>query len=418
MTPPRWPVLVLAALAALLVLLAGCASAPVPPPPHEDDRRHIVVAVDNPLAAPAGRAGASLGAYGPAPRYQQGGQAAATLAALAAEHGLRPVAGWPIAPLGWQCVLFALPADLPDAARDRLLATLAADPRVRLAQPLQAFETHTTPAPAAAYNDPYLPLQHAFATLGAAQAHRTSAGAGVRIAVVDTGAATGHPELHGRIARTRDFVGPAAGFEADRHGTQVAGVIAAAGNNHQGIVGIAPLATLELHKACWQRADGPAGAAARCNSFTLAQALAAVLAGDARIVNLSLGGPADPLLDRLLAELLKQGRLVVAALPPSGQRGGFPTGTPGVIAAAPTGAPPAAADVVRAPGQDVLTLQPSGAYDYASGSSLAAAHVSAVAALLWAAEPAVDAARLRAALMAASPLNAQAALDALRTAPR
>ncbi|MFZ5550423.1 MAG: S8 family serine peptidase [Pseudomonadota bacterium] len=430
----------LALLALPLVLaLAACATPGAAPSAEgadtamqADSSRYIVLAVDNPQTPPAGHAGSSLGGYGPAPRYLQGQRAASQLADIARTHGLREVAGWPIVALGWHCVVFELPASGP--TRETLLATLSRDARVQLAQPLQEFETlaatsaGATPATATsadriglAYNDPYVHLQRGFADLAAAQAHRLSAGAGVRVAVVDTGAATGHPDLQGRVAAVRDFIGTrpdGTGFDTDRHGTQVAGVIAAAGNNHQGIVGIAPLALLDLHKACWQREGAQPGAPARCNSFTLAQALAAVLGSDARIVNLSLGGPADPLLDRLLAVLLQQGRIVVGALPPSGQREGFPTGTPGVIAVANAAAPLAAGvDAVLAPGQDVLTLQPGGSYDYASGSSIAAAHVSGVAALLLSADPRLDPARLRMLLGpggAAAPLNANTALDALQ----
>jgi subtilisin family serine protease len=73
-------------------------------------------------------------------------------------------------------------------------------------------------------------------------------------------------------------------------------------------------------------------------------------------------------------------------------------------------------DVVRAPGRDVLTLQPGHGYDYASGSSIAAAHVSGVAALLLAVDPRLDRAALRALLTpnGDSALNASASLDAWR----
>jgi subtilisin family serine protease len=58
----------------------------------------------------------------------------------------------------------------------------------------------------------------------------------------------------------------------------------------------------------------------------------------------------------------------------------------------------AADAVLRAPGRDILTLEPGGRYDYSSGSSLAAAHASAVAALLLEAAPSQDAAAVRTAL--------------------
>lgn len=444
----RAAVLLLAPLAVLLTAggLAGCAhtaDAPSHDPAtamRDDSGRYIVLAVDNPLGPSPGRAGSSLGNYGPTPRYLLGNRAAATLAALARQHDLREAAGWPIVALGWHCVVFELPAG---RSRDEVLTALAADPRVRLAQPLQDFDAHATTSPggpsaaaAAAervpYNDPYVNLQRGFVDTGAAQAHRISTGAGVRIAVVDTGAALNHPDLRGRVLATRDLVGePAARFEADRHGTEVAGVIAAVGNNGEGIVGIAPQAGLEVFKACWTRqapggADGNVargtGETARCNSFTLAKALAGVMESDARIVNLSLGGPSDPLLEKLLAELLRQGRIVVGALPPDGRRGGFPTGVDGVLAAGVVGelGSTSPTEVVAAPGRDVLTLQPGTGYDYASGSSIAAAHVSAVAALLLAAEPRLNRAALCALIHDASngsAVNASAALDALRSRP-
>jgi hypothetical protein len=440
----RWRALALALTGSLLA--AACTSHPTANPPasaasaavagdamRTDSSRYIVLAVDNPLENPSGRAGSTMSGYGPSPRYLQGGRAAATLAAIAREHGLREAAGWPIATLGWQCVVFELP---PGRSREAVLTALSHDPRVRLAQPLQDFDTRSAPQPAAPsaaasaadaglhYNDPYVHLQRGFVDTAAARAHRVSTGAGVRVAVVDTGAALDHPDLLGRIALARNLVDEAGlrAVEPDRHGTEVAGVIAAVGNNGEGIVGIAPQARLVVLRACWPR-EGPAGAAAaRCNSFTLAKALAAVLESDARIVNLSLGGPNDPLLEKLLAELLRQGRVVIGALPPDGRRGGFPTGTPGVIAAGVAGEVDATTgqEVLAAPGRDVLTLQPGGRYDYASGSSIAAAHVSGVAALILAAQPRLDRTvlfeLLRAGSNGPSTLNAGNALEALTPA--
>jgi subtilisin family serine protease len=413
----------LAALAATPAQAQGHAAASAAPPASmpapdaEDDmrtdsRRYIVLAVDNPLHSVPGRAGSSLPAYAPLQRYVVGAQAAAALAALQREHGLLAAAAWPIPALGLHCVVYRLP---PQASRASLLAALAADPRVRLAQPLQDFEVQGSggapPASppglgVAAYNDPYLPLQRGFAEIGAAAAHLSSTGRGVAVALVDTGADLGHPDLLGRVVTHRDLVTPGPSFAADRHGTEVAGVIAAVANNAQGIVGIAPGAQLALYRACWYPA---AGAVARCNSFTLAKALAAVLESDARIVNLSLGGPADPLLDALLAQLLRQRRIVIAALPTSGRAEGFPAGVAGVLVVGHAGAEALPAGVLAAPGRDVLTLAPGGRYDFASGASIAAAHASGIAALLLALQPHLGAAELRA-LLAAGP-------DAGRAAP-
>lgn len=210
-------------------------------------------------------------------------------------------------------------------------------------------------------------------------------------------------------------------FNRDSHGTEVAGVIAANADNHQGIVGIAPKAVLSVYKACWYPPAPNAGA--RCNSFTLAKALAGIIDTDARIVNLSLGGPTDPLLNMLLAKLLSQGRIVITAMPPNGVVDGFPDSAPGVIVVRVSGASAAPPGVLSAPGNDILTTQPGGGYDFTSGSSMAAAHVTGIAALLLSLAPKLDANAVHDLLLRSSKVssgslqvNAASAVSALRIA--
>lgn len=356
-----------------------------------DASQMIVVAVAN-KPDPQPSAGATPRGYDALPNYAGGDHAVATAARLSSDYGLREVSAWVIAPLRLRCMVFALP---PAADRAAVLAQLKGDRRVRIAQPLQEFETYgagiaggsAPPAADIPYNDPYLGLQHNFSTVAAAGAQRTTRGDGVRIALIDAGVDAAHPDLDGRIAQQRDFVGAVRPDVAERHGTEVAGVIAAVANNKLGIVGIAPAAQLLAYRACWTLPAQPSGA--RCNSYTLALALGAVLASDAHIINLSLGGPADPLLEELLAHALARGTIVVGAVPPDRRLDGFPVGVPGVIAVASaedhqTADAIAAASVLRAPGRDILTLEPGGHYDYASGSSLATAHVTGALALLLA----------------------------------
>src|SRR3984957_13663160 len=199
-----------------------------------------------------------------------------------------------------------------------MLTALAHDRRIRLAEPLQSFATRTE-----GYNDPYVGLQRGFQQMDVAEAHPWSRGEGVKVAIIDTGADTQHPDLRGNIATAANFVdADDQQFQRDRHGTEMAGVIAAVANNREGIVGIAPGARLLLFKACWQaRVDADA---ARCNSFTLARALVAALDAHAQIVNLSLAGPADLLLSDLIREGLRHGVLFVGAAPsdmPEGKEG-------------------------------------------------------------------------------------------------
>ena len=90
-------------------------------------------------------------------------------------------------------------------------------------------------------------------------------------------------------------------------------------------------------------------------------------------------------------QLLNQGRIVIAAMPPSGRLDGFPDDTPGVIVVRSSGASEAPPGVLSAPGDDILTTQPNGGYDFTSGTSMAAAHVSGIVALLLSMSPNLDA---------------------------
>ncbi|MGE7138705.1 S8 family serine peptidase [Luteibacter sp. NPDC031894] len=363
-----------------------------------DSQRDIVLAVANPLEPAATHAGSNLLGYTPAAGYSAGQRAASALADIEKAYGVRTITGWPIKALGLYCVVLQPP---PGADRDALIARLAADKRVQLAQPLQEYAVYSdadatppaAPPDGRQYNDPYTDLQRGFVETRAAVAHTTTQGDGVHIAVVDTGADMGHPDLKDHVRDGGDAVDDDAhAFNSDRHGTEVVGIIAAEGDNHQGMVGIAPKSRISVYKACWY--PDPAKGA-RCNSFTLAKALAAIDDTDARIINMSLGGPADPLLGKLLGQLLGQGRIVVAALPPEGGTGGFPDNAPGVIVVRSSAAGPAAAGVLSAPGKDILTTQPDGGYDFTSGSSMAAAHVSGILALLLSMSPRLDATTAR-----------------------
>jgi len=384
-------------LGACAATRAGPQAPPLSSAMQADPSKFVVVTVRNDPRPLATRAGSTLRGYDSAGLYGVTTEARQTGRGLARDYGLREVSAWPIAALRVHCIVFRVPEN---AVPVQMLARLARDPRVDSAQPLNSFVTETQPG-ASGYNDPYADLQTVLSDLTVAQAQHWSRGAGVRVALVDTGVDFEHPDLTGQVVARRNFVDAnEQAFRTDRHGTAVAGVVAAIADNHIGIVGIAPAARLLALKACWQSrsGDGPA----TCNSFTLAQALQSAIDLNANVVNLSLAGPSDPLLARLVQRGMQRGMIFVGAEPPAGSPVGFPTDVEGVVAVA--AAEDAAGEGRRllAPGHEVLTLVPNGHWDFASGSSIAAAEVTATIALLLAERPHLTAAELYRVLAATS----------------
>jgi len=376
---------VLLAIAAVSMawLLGACSAGPaararalLPESARDAPQHYLVVTVRNPINPPPLHAASSGRGYDNIGSYQAGGSARDASRALAAQYGLRETSSWPIALLDVHCLVFALPEK---ADPERVRAALARDSRVESVQPLQQFDTASN-----GYNDPYAPLQDNVRRMAIPEAQSLGRGAGVRVAVIDTGVELDHPDLP-TTARSTNFVDDdRRAFGEDAHGTAVAGVIAAIPNNGIGIVGVAPDVQLLLYKACWRAAA--TGSQALCNTFTLAQALAAAIEAHADIINLSLAGPSDPLLTRLVERALDRGTIVVGAVPLGGLRNDFPADIPAVIAvdAIENGSGSAGLNdhIVRAPGRDVISLAPMGHYDFYSGSSLATAEISGVVALL------------------------------------
>jgi hypothetical protein len=369
--------------AAILVvaLLSGCGNGPIriesralgDVPDHSTERL-IIAAVDNDPTPFLANAGGTPRGYGNIVPYGVTSAARARMHSLEKDYGLREVSEWPITPLRMDCAVLKIP---DGADRASLLAAMSADPRVKLAQPLQTFSTRS------AYNDPYLELQRGFRQMDVIDAHSWSSGEGVKVGIIDTGADIQHQDLRGRIEAADNFVDSDADqFRRDRHGTEMAGVIAAVANNHEGIVGVAPDARLLVFKACWQlHLDADA---ASCNSFTLARALVAAMDARVQVVNLSLIGPDDPLLRGLIEEAMRRGILFVGAASATANGQRTLSQLPGIIEVSSAEARSASSGAVYAPGNDILTLMPGGHYDFASGDSIATAQVTGVVALLLA----------------------------------
>lgn len=365
------------AVAVCAVLSGSLAQAEGTPDPTRD----ILVTFDN-RDARTSSAGLSV-PYQHRRRYSIARQVRRDATAVAEEYSLKKIVHWPIRSLSVYCFVYRVPEG---ADRQAIIAALNTDARVESAQPLQNFETSVIQTDA--YDDTYVNLQYGLDVLDIAAAHQTTRGAGIRIAIIDSQIDKHHEDLQGRI----DLIGVFSnkGKSADKnHGTAIASVIGARSNNALGIVGIAPEATLELYVSCW---SGGALKAAVCDSFSLSKALDAMLKDPPHVLNLSWNGPHDPLLERLIQRALEAGVVVVAAGPASVEsQKGFPSDMQHVIGVRTTPTEESGDGVLHntlfAPGNRILVAVPANQYDFRSGSSLAAAHVSGVVALLLSSAP-------------------------------
>ncbi|HKE96491.1 MAG TPA: S8 family serine peptidase [Povalibacter sp.] len=368
--------LIRALLVAALLLTSVAAPAAtaflLPAQALAEPQRHIVVTVANRQAVRPGTVGGTVRGYQGGGDYRAGPAALAAVKELSRRYQLTVVSEWPIEQLQVHCIVFRI-ADT--ATRVSVLEQLQSDRDVVLAQPLNEFGSATVE-----YDDPYARLQDNARALDLPEAQRFSRGRGIRIAVIDTGIDTGHPDFTGRVELGGNFVdNDLAALRNDRHGTEVAGLIAAAANNGIGIVGVAPDVKLLAFKACWQDKVTSVG---RCNSFTLAQALAAAITARVEVINLSLVGPADPLLSELVAKAVDAHVIVVGAASREDNAKSFPGGLHDILAVTESEADSSDERLLRAPGRNIVTLVPQGHYDFASGSSLSTAQVTGVVALL------------------------------------
>lgn len=373
--------------------------------------------------------------------------------ALASEHGLTVVEGWAMSLLGIDCYVMRY-GDSADVVR--LIEALSRDPQVEWAQPVSRFEGMAGQAPGdtarpvgmaapaqvpvavagasagTGLADVLYPVQPAARYWHVADLHRYTTGREVRVAVIDSGVDGSHPDLQGQLAVNANFV-DAGAPPPEIHGTAVAGIIAARSGNG-GIIGVAPRARLMGLRACWQLPN----LSTRCNSFTLSKAINYAILNGAKVINLSLSGPPDRLLDRLLDVALERGIGVVGAIDAQSNAPAFPASHRGVLAVASQASvkvsgnfAPANASALLlktaeaaglerplfAPGNDIPTAAPGARWSFVSGSSYAAAHVSGMLALLGELQPGATPAGLRRMLQPPELLNA-VNIDACATISR
>jgi hypothetical protein len=270
------------------------------------------------------------------------------------------------------------------------IRVLKLDPRISLAAP-----NYIGDADEVVPNDPQYGAQYGLTKLRVDEAWVIARGASI-IAVVDTGVDYTHPDLSGQVVNGWDFSNNDADPLDDLgHGTKVASIIAAKGNNAEGMTGVAWNSRLLAIKAVSEE-----------GSLAITEAAAAVkYAADrgAKVINCSWGffaGMRDTVdtsaLQFAVDYATRKGAIVVAS---SGNMGNsrlrFPCAYPNALCVAATDATDArwrlsnyGAHVdISAPGADVVVALRGGGYDMASGTSFASPWVSAALSLLWAHQP-------------------------------
>ncbi|MFT9666975.1 type VII secretion-associated serine protease mycosin [Streptomyces rhizosphaericola] len=289
-------------------------------------------------------------------------------------------------------------------------------PRRVLAAVCAAAVLALTPA-APAHADAIREQQWALAALHTDRAWQTTKGAGITVAVLDTGVDGSHPDLVGQVLPGKDLVG----FGAERgdsswalHGTAMAGIIAGRGNGPgraDGVLGIAPEVRILPVRVILESKDPARAEARKTRGTALADGIRWAADNGADVINLSLGDDSesahpDPGEDSAIQYALSKAIPVVASAGNGGEKGdriSYPAAYPGVIAVAAVDEYGTHASfstrrwyaTVSAPGVDIVVANPDGHYYIEWGTSAAAAFVSGAVALVRAAHPGLDPAQIK-----------------------
>ncbi|MET0630221.1 MAG: S8 family serine peptidase [Xanthobacteraceae bacterium] len=234
--------------------------------------------------------------------------------------------------------------------------------------------------------------QYVVSKLRLGEAHRVATGSNVLVAVIDSAIDVRHPDLAGAVVEQFSAVGRPE--KPHVHGTGMVGAIAA----HSRLLGIAPKARiLAVHAFSADSRQSP-----EATTRHIIAGLEWAIGKGARVINMSFAGPYDPMLQLAMKNAHAKGVVLIAAAGNAGAKSPplYPAADPHVIAVTATDqndqlfgqAVQGPHVAVAAPGVDIAVPAPSDAYQITTGTSVAAAHVSGVAALLIERHPSVDAA--------------------------
>lgn len=221
---------------------------------------------------------------------------------------------------------------------------------------------------------------------GVPQLWRLTKGAGVKVAVLDTGCAPTHPDLRDAILKSKDFTrSPSGAADVQGHGTHCAGVIAAR-ENSTGVIGIAPGAGLLIGKVLGDNGSGSLTSVAAGIDWAVEQG--------ANVISMSLGSPdGAPALKTAVDRAAAAGVFVICAAGnegPSLDTVGYPAMYDSVVSVGAVDSRKRIAgfssrgtrvDVV-APGVDILSCYPPRNLAKLSGTSMATPFVAGVVALM------------------------------------
>jgi subtilisin family serine protease len=272
-----------------------------------------------------------------------------------------------------------------------VIATLERDPRIGPVQPNYLYTLQD------GQNGRFAGDQYAGRKMHLPEAHAISNGEKTLVAVIDSGVDSTHPEILGAITESYDAINGGKGEKATPgtevagivHGTEITGIIA----SHAALTGAAP----QAHILAVRAFKGGGRVAVVGETFDILVGIEwAVVKHNARIVNMSFGGPPDPVTSRMLAGGAQRGVIVVAAVGNEGKAAKplFPAADENVIAVTATDrgdvvfkdASHCTTTCVAATGVEIFAAAPNGTpactYKYDSGTSMAAAQVSGVIALL------------------------------------
>ena len=235
--------------------------------------------------------------------------------------------------------------------------------------------------------------------------HPSNTGAGINIAVIDTGIDYTHPDLKNNYKGGYDYVNGDTDPKDDHgHGTHVAGTIAAV-DNEIGVIGVAPDANLYAIKALDSTGSGYISDIIYGINWATQEGM--------DIITMSLGSDSDSqALNDAVDAAYRDGVLIIAAAGNDGNPKAigdsinFPAAYSSVIAVTATDSDDIRADwsstglsaELAAPGVGILSTARGGTYAYGSGTSMAAPHVAGVAALIMESDSSLTNAEVRARL--------------------